>query len=270
MSSSKGVCILAQNNSTTDYVRQAYALAKSLKKYNDVSVSIITNDVVDYDIFDNIIPIPGTDESLQTDWKIENRWKLYQCSPYDRTLVFDADMLILENIDDWWIYLESKDLFFVSDVKTYQNKQVTTRYYRKVFDANDLPNLYSGIYYFKKGSVAQQFFTLLEIIMQNWEQFYKKFAPNNFQRWCSLDVSIAIASKILNNENTVTSQCSPITFTHMKTKAQNWKYEPQKWTQVLDYFISSDGKLFVGNYKQRGVFHYVEDEFLDNVILGDL
>jgi len=56
----------------------------------------------------------------------------------------------------------------------------------------------------------------------------------------------------------------------MKTKAQNWKYEPQKWTQVLDYFISSDGKLFVGNYKQRGVFHYVEDEFLDNVILGDL
>ena len=37
----KGFCILAQNNSSTDYVRQAYALALSIHKFNkDQKVTI--------------------------------------------------------------------------------------------------------------------------------------------------------------------------------------------------------------------------------------
>ena len=268
MNSSKGVCILAQNNSKTDYVRQAYALAKSLKKYNDVSVSIITNDNVEYDIFDNVIPIPWDDNSQESEWKIENRWKVYHCSPYEHTMVFDADMLVLQNIDHWWNFLEDKELYFVDKVKTYQNKQFTTRYYRKVFDSNNLPDLYSGIYYFKKGKLAQEFFQLVELIMFNWELFYGRFAGVDYQKWCSFDVSVAIASKLLDNCHAITNKRSPITFTHMKPRGQHWQQEPQKWTQVLDYYIRADGSLMVGNYKQSGVFHYVEDTFLNDTILG--
>ena len=157
----KGFCILAQNNSSTDYVRQAYALALSIHKFNkDQKVTIITNDTVPEkykSVFDQIVPIPWTDQAEGKDWKIENRWKVYHASPYEYTIVMDADMIVTHNIEHWWDELSKRELFFTSNVRTYRNKIVTSRKYRKVFDSNDLPNLYSAIYYFKKGNTAQEF-----------------------------------------------------------------------------------------------------------------
>ena len=53
-----GFCLLAQNNSTTDYVKQAYALAVSIHKFNKgQNISLITNDPVPKKyktVFDNI------------------------------------------------------------------------------------------------------------------------------------------------------------------------------------------------------------------------
>ena len=58
----KGYVVLAQNTDTIDYIRQAYALALSLKlSQRSVSnISIITDDVIPDEyksVFENIIPI---------------------------------------------------------------------------------------------------------------------------------------------------------------------------------------------------------------------
>jgi len=270
----KGFCILAQNNSSTDYVRQAYALALSIHKFNnDQKVTIITNDIVPEkykSVFDQIVPIPWTDQAEGKDWKIENRWKVYHASPYEYTIVMDADMIVTHNIEHWWDELSKRQLFFTSNVRTYRNKIVTSRKYRKVFDSNDLPNLYSAIYYFKKGNTAQEFFTLVELIMTNWELFYGKFAGIDYQNWCSVDVSCAIASKILDNRQDITDPNSFITFTHMKPGAQDWINVPELWTKVIGRYLRSDGTLFLGNFLQQNVLHYVEDQFLDDNFLNRL
>jgi hypothetical protein len=76
---SKGFCLLAQNNGKTDYVRQAYALALSLHKYNnDQKISLITNDTLPEEWkepFDQIIPIPWTDsaEAVRTNYSVRSR-----------------------------------------------------------------------------------------------------------------------------------------------------------------------------------------------------
>ena len=58
---SEGFCLLAQNNTTVDYIKQAYALAVSIHKFNkDQNVSLITNDEVPKkyrSVFDKIIKI---------------------------------------------------------------------------------------------------------------------------------------------------------------------------------------------------------------------
>ena len=51
------------------------------------------------DNFDQIIPIPFGDAADDSEWKVENRWKIYHASPYDETIVMDTDMLVLQNID---------------------------------------------------------------------------------------------------------------------------------------------------------------------------
>ena len=94
---SNGVCLLAQNNDKTDYIRQAYALALSIvAKSPKQKVSLITNDTVSdryKTVFDKIIPIPWDDSATESNWKIENRWKVYHVTPYRNTIVFDVDML---------------------------------------------------------------------------------------------------------------------------------------------------------------------------------
>jgi len=267
---SKGFCLLAQNNSKTNYIRQAYALALSLHLYNkDQKISLITNDDVPNEwqsVFDQIIPIPWTDSAEDSDWKIENRWKVYHASPYDETIVLEADMMFTSDITHWWKELEKRELFFVSNVRTYRDEIITNRFYRKTFDANNLPNLYSALHYFKKGETAKEFYNLLEIIVNNWALFYSKYAPNEYQKWCSIDVSVAIASKILGNEHDITDTNSFITFTHMKPIVQGWYNKPEKWTKVTGKYFT-EGKLFLGNYLQTRVLHYVEDEFLTDELL---
>ena len=143
----KGFCILAENNYKTDYVRQAYALACSIHKNNkNQYVSLITDDDVPkqyQNVFDQIIPIPWGNLAVNSDWKIENRWKVYHLTPYENTFVMDADMLILEDISDWWYKCSEHNVAFTTDVLTYRKDVVTTNYYRKTFVENNLPNLYS-------------------------------------------------------------------------------------------------------------------------------
>jgi hypothetical protein len=270
----RGFCLLAQNNDKTDYVRQAYALALSLHKYNkDQKISLITNDTVPdawKEPFDQIIPIPWTDDAKDNDWKINNRWKVYHASPYHETIVLEADMLILSDITHWWAELEKHEIFFVSNVRTYRDELVTSRHYRKTFDANSLPNLYSALHYFKKGDKAKEFYNLLEMIVNNWQLFYGKYAKEEYQKWCSIDVSAAVASKILGNETEITVPNSYITFTHMKPKVQGWQVPPTKWTKVIGQYFLKDGTLLLGNYLQKGVLHYVEDEFLTDKIIERL
>ena len=272
MSVSRGFCILAQNNSTTNYIRQAYALACTIHRFNNnQNVCLITNDIVpdEYaNIFDQIVPIPWTDQASTVDWKIENRWKVYHASPYDQTIVMDADMLVLQNIEHWWNYLENRDLYFTTNITTYRGEPALDRYYRKVFDSNKLPDLYSAFYYFKKSDAAKQFFVMLELIMINWEYFYGKFAPVDYQKWCSVDVSCAIAAKLLGITNNITDTHSPISFTHMKPRLQYWQHTPDRWTKVLDCFMNEQCELMIGNFLQTGILHYVEDKFLTDKILS--
>ena len=173
----KGVVVLAQNNATDNYVEQAALLAMSLHTYNDVPISLITNDQVPEEyvsLFDKIIPIPFGDSAEDSEWKVENRWKIYHASPYDETIVMDTDMLVLQNIDTWWDVLSNYEVFYTSNVLTYKGETANTSYYRKTFIDNNLPNLFCGLHYFKKCEFAQEFYAWLELVVNNWETFYEQ------------------------------------------------------------------------------------------------
>lgn len=274
MSVTRGFLVVAQN-SDTDYVRQAYALALSIKvtQPNINNISIVTNDTVPEEYksaFDKIIPIPFGDHAADKTWKVENRWKLYHASPYDETIVLDTDMLVLTNIERAWDFVEGRDLFFTSLVKNFKGNTVVDTVYRKTFIENNLPNLYSGMCYFKKSSLAEQFFKIVEFITFNWQRMYLDNTPKYTQKFFSFDVSVAIAAKILGIDDAIVNKKSPFYFTHMKPALQEWEPVPGSWlTQTLVHF-NDNKELFLNNIKQTGIFHYVEDEFLTDDIIEKL
>lgn len=263
----KGILVIAQNNKTTDYVEQACALAMSLQIHNNTPISIITNNVVPTQytsLFDNIIPIPFTDEAQETNWKIENRWKLYHASPYDETIVMDTDMLVLQNIDTWWDFLSNYELFFVSNVLNYRGERADTSYYRKTFIENNLPNLFSGLHYFKKCDFSQQFYFWLKLVVTNWEEFYEiHLTSASRPKHMSIDVCAAIVTRILDCEDAITNNIVKFpSFIHMKAYCQGWAETQSSWQDQVGVYISKNASVKIGNYAQTGLLHYTENDFL--------
>lgn len=270
---SKGFLVLAQNTKTTDYVKQAYALALSLKNSNNYGISLVTNDEVPEEykkVFDNIIPIPFGDNAANSEWKVENRWKLYHVTPYDETIVFDADVLVFKNLEYCWKFAKDKDLIFTSSVTNYKGQLVKDSPYRETFVRNDLPNIYTGMFYFRKSKYSLDFFKLLEYISYNWQRFFIEVAPKHSQDFFSIDVAASIAVKLLGIDDEVINKNSPFTFVHMKPALQGWTPTPGScYSQVLVNF-NIEKTLTVGGFRQDGVFHYVESEFLTDTILEKL
>lgn len=265
----RGHLFFAQNTGV-DYVTQAYAAALTIKKYNQYNKTcLVTNEVVPLKYlkaFDRIQTVPGPDDAANSDWKIENRWKLIHLSPFDETLVYDTDMLLLSANDHWWKYLENKSIALTSNVVTYRNSKIVDYTYRKTFVDNNLPNVYFGLHYFKKDKKAFEFYKWLEIIIKNWRKYYNEYTINNTQKFCSMDVSSAIATMLLDAEEDF-SKSNPLTFTHMKPAVQAWYPSPATWQSAVSVHLNENLELRINNILQKGVFHYTEDDFLtDNLI----
>lgn len=270
---SKGFLIYATDAKLKKYTKCAYVLALSIKKQMPTaSISLVTdNDLPKkYNlVFDNIIDIPWKNNT-QTMLKVEDRWKLYHCSPYDETIILDSDMIVLSDLNHWWDYLKKYDTYFTSEVKDYRGKIATGRYYRKAFDSNDLPNYYFGLCYFKKTEYAKEYFKWIEDITKNWELFYGRFVKNNYPKTPSMDVTSSLVAKILDCEIETSSKNSIITFTHMKSMIQNWEYPTESWQDSVGVYFNEDCHLKIGNYQQTGIFHYTEYSFLNEYIISQL
>lgn len=270
---SKGHVFLAQNSSA-DYVTQAFLLAKSIKYHNSHynQTCLITNDVIPNEyrhVFDYIVPISGSDDAQSSQWKIENRWKIIHLTPFRENLVYDTDMLLLGSNDHWWDFLSSKNVVLTSRVKDYKGRLIINDYYRKVFVANTLPNSYLGVHYFNKSDKAYEFYRWLEIITKNYNEFYDKFAPKNKQKFCSMDLNAALAVRFMGAEHEFLLDTFTPSFTHMKPAIQGWQPSPGSWQDVVR-FDFKDGLLIVGNIIQTGVFHYTDDSFVTEKIIDKI
>jgi hypothetical protein len=272
---SKGFVLFAQNTESVNYVTQAYALALSIQysQKEIKKVSLVTNSPVPKKyrkVFDQIIPIPWFEEAGNSPLKGEHRWKLYHASPYEETIILDSDMLLVEDITQWWEYCHQYDVKFCSKIKNYKLDHIEVDiFHRKAFIANNLPNPYFALHYFKKGEVAHNFYKVLEFVCNNWQWCYSKFAPLKYQDWLSMDLAAAIAIEISGLDDAV-DVCSPLEFIHMKTPLQGWIVNAYSWQDTVSYVLNTKGELIVGNIKQTKLFHYVEKNFISKRTLSRL
>lgn len=273
---SKGIVVLAQNSNGIDYVKQAYALALSLKvtQTEAIPISIITNDVVSdhyRQAFDQIIEIPWGDASVNSRFKVENRWKIYHATPYDQTLVLDTDTLVLDDLSNIWSTVENYKVYYTGKVKTYRNELITSDYYRKAFTYNNLPSIYSAVHYFEKSDFAKEFYSWVELITNNWELFYGKYVSEHYPSRPSMDITAALAAKIMDVENKITNyKNDPVTFVHMKPHAQGWNSPTESWMSAVASYFNDNCELKIGNFQQNGIFHYTEKDFLTDKIINKL
>jgi hypothetical protein len=110
----KGIILIGLGNY---YVKLAHTMAKSIKAFNDIDITLITDseDEAILEPFDNII-VPELKHYLEKG--LFNPFKLktyiYDYSPYEKTIYLDVDGICLKNIDE----LFNGD-FQIQEVKRY-------------------------------------------------------------------------------------------------------------------------------------------------------
>ena len=152
---SKGYIVIAQNNDTTDYLEQAYALALNLK----LTQSTVSNLTVCVDantkklikdrhikVFDKIVDIPWNDQAESAEWKINNKWKYYYMTPYKETVILDTDMIFPTDVSHWWDIMCDKDIWACTNVKTYRGEPIVDYHNRLHLKNNKMPNVYTAFF----------------------------------------------------------------------------------------------------------------------------
>jgi hypothetical protein len=276
---SKGYFTIAQGEK---YQRMAYALALSLKisqpsELSKLSIGVTTEELQTVnpkykEVFDNVIEIPWDDHAKNSTWKLENEWKAIHMTPYDETVKLDADMIFPTDISSWWKVLELSEGVFATDAMTFRGQKITSDICRRTFTANNLPNVYTAFFYFKKTPANFELFKLAEDIFYNWETYFFNFLePERRPAFVSTDVVFALAAKILDYTSlNRTPYLDTPTFVHMKSRLQGFPddfFMNEDWTKMAPYYFTKDCELIIENHRQILPFHYYVKEFMTDEMI---
>jgi hypothetical protein len=178
-----------------------------------------------------------------------NDWQMFQISPYRQTIKLEADMVAASPVDHWWNLFEHKDVVISKGCRTFYNQPAKSRTYRKIFDENNLPDVYNAITYWRLSKTAQEFFKLVQHIFENWSGFRKllKFSEDS----PSTDVVYAIAAQIMGPETVTLPAGFGPTIVHMKQHIN--PIQSDNWTQEL---VWENNPFRINTIAQWGFVHY--------------
>ncbi len=259
--SERGFLIVAANTSEVDYVLCAEKLADSLRFWHpDIPICLLTDKIIDNKKFDYIKIFPHGDQSHDKKWKLSNDWQVWSASPFRQTIKLEADMLLTSSIDHWWYLLQKKDLVISLGARDFYNQSAKSRYYRKVFDENNLPDVYNAITYWRLSSLAQTFFRLVRNIFEQWKMISQllKFADKE----PTTDLVYALAAQIIGPDQVTLPHLVFFKIVHMKKHII--PITGNDWTKELIWEFDKN-QLRINTVAQQGFFHYNIKDWVNKI-----
>jgi len=180
---SRGIVAFAINTETTNYVEIAERTLKVASQTLALPYTILSPEVSTRNQRFDI----DTHQFVQ--WNNFDRHSVYELSPYEETLVIDADYLILDNslnkiFDTQWDYLLQR------------NSYALTQEWPSTMGPNSLPFVWATVFAFRKTVRSKLFFDLVGRVQYNYEYYRNLF--NIVERNFRNDYAFAIADYILN------------------------------------------------------------------------
>lgn len=216
------------------YVKCAEHLTDSIKYFHpDVNITILTKEMLPYGDLGGFA----------------NDWQCHWLSPYRQTIKLEADMIATSPIDHWWTLFEQKDVVVSRGCRNFYSELGQSRFYRKIFDENNLPDVYNAITYWRVSKTATEFFTLVRNIFENWTNFRRvlKFPDNE----PTTDVVYAIAAVLIGEERVTLPKMLGPTIVHMKRYIN--PIQTADWTKEL---VWENNPFRINTVAQWGFVHY--------------
>ena len=212
-SNTKGVVISARNNNSIEYSDLVCIAAKYVRKsLSGFDEICLITDTATYEsntnmidsVFDLVIirdpqvkPNPRMFKDTVGTTKISNflnmdRASMYDLSPYDETLVIDADYFVMTDVLDQ-VWGSENDFMINCKYHDISGRGNTNIHY---LDDFTIPMYWATVMYFKKSDYAESVFYLVNKIQDNYQYYYQLY--NCSGTMFRNDYAFSIALHILN------------------------------------------------------------------------
>jgi len=189
-----GVLIFAYNNDRIDYLSMARWSAKNIKRHLGLPTHIVAGD-----------PPAGNNRRHFTDvgtvdWHNLNRMDAYSLTPFDQTLVLDADYVVASNqlktiLDCNQNFMCHRTAYDVTGLQTFDDLNVFGQY--------RFPMWWATVMMFRRSRQAQLIFDSMSMIRDNWTH-YRNLYSNNVATYRN-DHALSIALNIENGHTLTTT-----------------------------------------------------------------
>jgi hypothetical protein len=158
-------------------------------------------------------------------------------------------MVIASPIDHWWTMFEHRDVVVSTGARNFYDQPAKSRFYRRTFDANHLPDVYNAITYWRVSPTAQVFFRLVRDIFEHWSAY--KTLLKFPDAVATTDLVYAMAVQIVGPELVTMPFVSYPQIVHMKRHMISTNNHD--WTQEL---VWENNPLRINTVAQWGAVHY--------------
>jgi hypothetical protein len=197
-----GALIFARNNEKIDYVAMANWSAKNIHRHLNIPVCLVTDKEPTHPhAFDCVVianPVGAgqryfSDYDSNVTWHNTNRMDAYTLSPWDQTLVLDADYVvasdqlrtILNGCQDFVCYRWARD---VTGLQTFEDLNY--------FGNHRMPMWWATVMMFRRSTASELLFDSMQMIRDNWTH-YRNLYKNSVSTYRN-DHALSIALNTLN------------------------------------------------------------------------
>ena len=262
---SKGVLLFAFNTATVDYVKIADRAAQLVHHTLNLPVTLVTDSNTNTPHIDQTIRVDNTLQNFRTgyaggtQWRNGDRYRAYELSPYEETILIDSDYLML---DQTLLTM----LATTQDYRLIHNNQSPEQYMTNTMGATSLSYVWATAITFKRTQRSRLLFELVGKIQRNYEYYRRLYniTMRNFRN----DYAFAIAHNILSGYTLDTDQGMPFTMltldktvTAMEYRTNNLVARYQDRAHILphqnihvmdkDYLLSDNFQQFVDSVCQN-------------------
>ena len=164
---SKGCVIFADKTDLFDYERLARMAAERVERYLSIPVTVLNTD----DAADNTRTFPGHVGNYS--WKNLNRTQAYALSPYDRTLLIDADFFVASDA----LLPHMHGSFPFGMIRDMYNP-ATGEPFAPTLGYSKIQQLWSTVMIFDKCDIVERIFQTADTVLGNYPYYSKLYGFN--------------------------------------------------------------------------------------------
>jgi len=197
-----GVLIFAYNNEHIDYLAMANWSAQNIRRHLNLPVCVVTDrPIPDKYKFEQVVyaVTEGNNSRWFSDfrqsftWYNKNRSNAYELSPWDQTLVLDADYVVansqltqlLKVNQDFLCHRWSNDII---NSNSFDNNNF--------FGINRMPMYWATVMLFRRSKTAELIFQSMQMVRDNWNHYRNLYGilKSTYRN----DFALSIAMNIVN------------------------------------------------------------------------